>query len=1304
MAVHNPIDIASVNMRRRNAITHALLNSDSRTDIYLIQEPWFDTIGTARQDTSRQGVDILGGVSSPGWEILYPAIPKGLRPKVMTYVRKHNPTASMIPPFTVVPRIDVSDHPCVQVMDVVFDTRTWRIINFYHDVRDSTCLGALTSVDIDALTPTLVVGDFNTHSATWSPPGVPRSRWAGQVEEWAASNSLVLANNPGEITHRGAQHERDSVIDLAWYNAAAIQDNSFSDLRIDWEGSLGSDHASLRISGRSQSVTTAPPDTSNAGFVVDPEMKEEWIKQFKDSPPHLILPIIPTAEEVEQAAAELFENIQTANENTFRRRQPTHPKAAPWWNNECAAATRLVRATRDRPAHRAALTELKRTVRTAKRKWADEYIESGKLWDVANWRHGRRVSKVPSLHGPEGIVHSHEEVAGVLSERFFAKTPPRVDARFHDDPPRLPTRLLPSINKELIEPLLQKATARSAPGQSGHTWTIIKWTWEADAERIVELFEACLAAGHHPKAWKEAVVCVIPKPNRADYTFAKNFRPISLLECLGKLLEKVVAKLLYRDMDKHQIVPTTQFGGRNVSSTLDAGLALLHDIQSAQQAGLQCGILLFDIQGFFDNINHERLVQVLEDLGFAPEIVRWCRSFLQGRTVRLRFNGRTSDPFDFPVGTPQGSPISPVLSIIYTAPLLHKMRALADHSLGMYIDDGAIFACGRKWKDVEGAMRNCYAVCVEWLTRAGLNVEPEKSELLFFRKRKKGPAPPNYIHLPLPAANTYYRVQADNKLRYLGFFLDSGLTWSHHVEVMCNRARATIKALQLLGNSVRGLEHAKWRLAYNAICLPVLTYGCQLWYTGKQRGLVKKLQIVQNEAVRVIAGVFRTTPREPLHQLLTILPMDLRLEMLTQNTALRLYRVAGDSQLLRRLGGTWLPTQPDDQSLPTPNSHTARTTLRALAARVQAKGPRIQPFPDLPPDAPSWGGRVTCDPKQDKWDYQQVMEALVTLCKEGQVVNIFTMGAYSNRNRDDSIQLGATSAVLYHNGRDWKHLEKVLGESATEADAALKALSTALDLLSDFLSATHPVNPPRVVITTPSSFAINKALNPSPHDEQNISLECLTKIGELMDLFPVLNIQLLWLPRSSPFVGFKRAKQLALEAIRSAELTPELEPHTIKHQKKKTKEAATASWADRWHKAPRTSLIYRTALTKPPDGRTHPTFKPDQPTVKFSRRTSCTLYRLATGHAFTGDYTRRFFSRHTQEQVACPCGEPIQTVEHLLLECPNFTAARQKHLTANGRLRNLSQLFNHPKRVSALLSFLQETGAGSRPRTEWEPG
>jgi hypothetical protein len=203
---------------------------------------------------------------------------------------------------------------------------------------------------------------------------------------------------------------------------------------------------------------------------------------------------------------------------------------------------------------------------------------------------------------------------------------------------------------------------------------------------------------------------------------------------MGKLLEKVVAKMIYRDLTPHPLVLTTQFGGRNASSTVDAGLMLLHDIQSAQQSGLKCGLLLFDIQGFFDNINRGRLVNVFANLGFAPELVSWCQSFLTDRTVRLRFNGKSSDPFETDIGTPQGSPVSPVLLIIYTSPLLHRMQGWNNASLGMYIDDSVIFVCGREWDKVETTLREGYGRCVEWLTCAGLKVEPDKTELIFFRK------------------------------------------------------------------------------------------------------------------------------------------------------------------------------------------------------------------------------------------------------------------------------------------------------------------------------------------------------------------------------------------------------------------------------------------------------------------------------------------------------------------------------------------------------------------------------------------
>jgi hypothetical protein len=150
-------------------------------------------------------------------------------------------------------------------------------------------------------------------------------------------------------------------------------------------------------------------------------------------------------------------------------------------------------------------------------------------------------------------------------------------------------------------------------------------------------------------------VCVVPKPSCADYTLAKSFCPISLLDCFGKLVEKTVARLLYKEINVNSLMPTTQFGGRRASSTLDAALTLIHDVKVVHAASLCTGILLFDIAGFFDNVNRPRLVQLVEDMGFAPELVEWMRSFLTDRSVRLKFNGSLSVPFPSLVGTPQGS-------------------------------------------------------------------------------------------------------------------------------------------------------------------------------------------------------------------------------------------------------------------------------------------------------------------------------------------------------------------------------------------------------------------------------------------------------------------------------------------------------------------------------------------------------------------------------------------------------------------------------------------------------------------------
>jgi Reverse transcriptase (RNA-dependent DNA polymerase) len=93
------------------------------------------------------------------------------------------------------------------------------------------------------------------------------------------------------------------------------------------------------------------------------------------------------------------------------------------------------------------------------------------------------------------------------------------------------------------------------------------------------------------------------------------YYPIALLKCLGKLLEKVVAKWIIHNVMSLNLIPTTQFGAHPFSSTIDASLCLTNNIETTHSFGSVCGTLLFNIQGFFDNVNHTHLTSLVHALG-----------------------------------------------------------------------------------------------------------------------------------------------------------------------------------------------------------------------------------------------------------------------------------------------------------------------------------------------------------------------------------------------------------------------------------------------------------------------------------------------------------------------------------------------------------------------------------------------------------------------------------------------------------------------------------------------------------------
>ena len=215
---------------------------------------------------------------------------------------------------------------------------------------------------------------------------------------------------------------------------------------------------------------------------------------------------------METTARDLKDDIDKATAATCHKQRPFHPKAAPWWTEACSQAVLHLRHATDKQARKTASACLKGAVQAAKRTWANGVITRSSLWEVATWRHGRRTTKIPPLRGENGLTHNHTEMTTTFSKHFFIETPPDVPLHLVDNPKPRPTRCLPEIRDSLIRDLLAKTTNASAPGASGHTWKILKWVWEINHNRISQLVRACVKAGHHPREWKEATVCMIPKP------------------------------------------------------------------------------------------------------------------------------------------------------------------------------------------------------------------------------------------------------------------------------------------------------------------------------------------------------------------------------------------------------------------------------------------------------------------------------------------------------------------------------------------------------------------------------------------------------------------------------------------------------------------------------------------------------------------------------------------------------------------------------------------------------------------------
>ena len=306
----------------------------------------------------------------------------------------------------------------------------------------------------------------------------------------------------------------------------------------------------------------------------------------------------------------------------------------------------------------------------------------------------------------------------------------------------------------------------------------------------------------------------------------KSFKPIVLLNTLGKLIEKVIGERLQFQVISNNFIHQSQLGGLKFKSTTDAGIALTHIIHTGWIKHLSTSTLVFDIAQFFPSLNYCLLSLILDKAGFGPRVVNFFSNYLVNRKTSYFWNNFASHSFDVNVGVGQGSALSPILSALYLSPFFHileKHLKILDLKISTlsFVDDGLLLTQSKSFHVSNAHLFSSYNIVLTLLSKFGLQVEHSKTEVFHFSRSLIDFSPPP---LDLSSIGSPLLVPKDT-WKYLGFIFNRKLSFHKHIDYYTNKAISMVKCMKILGNSTRGLNPHQKHLLYRSCALPIALYG-----------------------------------------------------------------------------------------------------------------------------------------------------------------------------------------------------------------------------------------------------------------------------------------------------------------------------------------------------------------------------------------------------------------------------------------------------------------------------------------------
>ena len=438
------------------------------------------------------------------------------------------------------------------------------------------------------------------------------------------------------------------------------------------------------------------------------------------------------------------------------------------------------------------------------------------------WKLINDYRKSPSTNSSEV---SANDLNNFLCDVFLPKTPSDSTIR---------TQLLDmtwysAITVEEVERKLYKLPTKGC-GSDGIPSKLLKLSAHILCYPLCHIFNVSLSSGTIPSTWKIAKIMPLPKcsnPQVSDY------RPISLLPIVSKLLERCILDRIY-----NQIIPhygSSQFGFRKGSSTACALLALQDSTTKHLDNPLSNGVsvICFDASKAFDTVDHHQLMSIIEGLGLADGFVKWIMDYLTDRKQFVEFNNQQSDLRHITSGVPQGAVLSPILFCVF----ISSLSVLKDNnSIIKYADDIILTINHSKSPDDEANCSLEINNIINWFKNHKIKLNLRKTTRIYVPKNKSHIIEYNCLK---------DLCTLSKSVKILGVQFNTTLTWSDHINYVVKKCSKNMYLIKILRKHITKKQA---KILYNALIQSNIEYCCILYNSNLSYQDKHKLSVIYNRA------------------------------------------------------------------------------------------------------------------------------------------------------------------------------------------------------------------------------------------------------------------------------------------------------------------------------------------------------------------------------------------------------------------------------------------------------------------------